>query len=75
MVAAQTGHEEDKHTGMQGKKQENKEEKNEKRKVGSKAQKQVHGLYPHLGGDTIFFNFNVRVTCSMYFGTLKIYHP
>ena len=38
MAAAQTkGHEEDKHTGMQAK---HKKRKNEKRKVGSKAQKQ-----------------------------------
>ena len=39
MAAAQTkGHEEDKHTGMQEK---NKQQKNEKRKLGSKAQKQA----------------------------------
>ena len=42
MAAAQTkGQEEDKHTGIQGKKKtekkEKKEKKNEKRKVGSKA--------------------------------------
>ena len=42
MAAAQTkGHEEDKHTGMEGKK----EKKNEKRKVGSKAQKQARKSY------------------------------
>ena len=40
MAAAQTkGHEEDKHTGMQEKKNEKEEKKNEKRKVGSRAQK------------------------------------
>ena len=39
MAAAQTkGHEEDKHTGMKEKRK--KEKKNEKRNVGSKAQKQ-----------------------------------
>ena len=40
MAAAQTnGHEEDKHSGMQEKMR--KEKKNEKGKVGSKAQKQA----------------------------------
>ena len=40
MAAAQTkGHEEDKHTGMEGKKI--RKERKEKRKVGSKAQKQA----------------------------------
>ena len=40
MAAVQTkGHEEDKHTGKQGEKNE-KEKKNEKRQVESKAQKQ-----------------------------------
>ena len=41
MAAAQMeGHEEDKHTGMQGEKNEKrKRKKNEKREVGSKAQK------------------------------------
>ena len=38
MAAAQTRGHEDKHTGIQEK---NKKEKNEKRKVGSKAQKQA----------------------------------
>ena len=40
MAAAQTKGHEDKHTGLQGKKIR-KEKKNEKRKVGSKAQKQA----------------------------------
>ena len=45
MAAAQTkGYEEDKHTGMQGNKIM-KENKNEKRKVGSKAQKQARKSY------------------------------
>ena len=44
MAAAQTkGHEGDKHTGMQGKQRRKKRKtKNEKRKVGSKAQKQAN---------------------------------
>ena len=45
MAAAQTkGREEDKHTGMQGKKIRKRKE-NEKRKVGSKAQNQARKSY------------------------------
>ena len=40
MAAAQTKGHQDKHTGCR-KKKDKKEEKNEKRKVGSKAQKQA----------------------------------
>ena len=46
MAAAQTkGHEEDRHTGMQGKNKKRKKTKNVKRKVGSKAQTQARKLY------------------------------
>ena len=71
MAAAQTkGHEEDQHTEMQGEKIRN-EKKNEKRKVGSKAQKQARKSYSRR----LHSNKSSRLCYKAETGTLPHHLP